>query len=105
MKHYTWFGQRGVALIETAFALPLALTVIYAIVWSTQYGAIDERVQTAVRYAGVLGATSQPYADFSLYSLYNGIGPDPKIGTVPCPSPPPDFTSGRDDASAGPQAS
>ena len=36
------------------------------------------------RYAGVLGATAQPYEDYSLFSLYNGVGPDPHIATGRC---------------------
>ncbi len=86
--------------MESAVVLPLALTAVYGIAWSVQYAALDERVQTAVRYSGVLGSTSQPYSDYSLYSLYNGVGPDPHISTYQCPAPPPDFTSGGTDVSS-----
>ena len=66
--------ERGAALIESAIALPVALLTMYGVLYGTQLGTINERVQSAVRYTGVLATQSQPYHDYSLYMLYNGVG-------------------------------
>jgi hypothetical protein len=88
------FYERGAALVETAIALPVALLTLYGVLYGTQLSSASERVQAAVRYAGMLGAESQPYHDYSLYMLYNGLGGTAVIGTLPCPTPPPDFLKG-----------
>ncbi len=90
-------GERGAALIESAIALPVALLTLYGVLYGTQLGAINERVQSVVRYTGVLATQSQPYHDYSLYMLYNGVGSTASVMQLPCPTPPPDVLSGGTD--------
>ena len=90
-------NERGAALIESAIALPVALLTLYGVLYGTQLGTINERVQSAVRYTGVLATQAQPYHDYSLYMLYNGLGANAPIMQLPCPTPPPDVLSGGSD--------
>ena len=90
-------GQRGAALIESAIALPVALLTLYGVLYGTQLGTINERVQSAVRYTGVLAAQAQPYHDYSLYMLYNGLGDNAPVHRGSCPAPPSDVLQGGTD--------
>jgi hypothetical protein len=82
-------GSRGQALVETAIFVPLATFVLFAVVWTMQLGAVDERTQTAVRYSGLISQLQNPYDDYSLYATYNNLvkGNDaeltPPVGCVP----------------------
>ena len=61
---------RGQALLETVIALPLFLLSLFGIMWAVHEVTLAERTQLGVRYAGVVGAASQPYNQYSLDALY-----------------------------------
>ncbi|MEO6912821.1 MAG: TadE family protein [Candidatus Baltobacteraceae bacterium] len=79
-------GQRGQALIETAIVLPLFLLLVYGVMWIVRSGVVNERVQIAVRYSGLVSSQASPYIDYSMYALYNnleGIGAPPVAACGP----------------------
>lgn len=80
-------GERGAALIETALALPVVLIALYGVTWGIRSGVVAERAESAVRYAGVISAQQNPYHDYSLYSLYNNLGPTSNVQTASCAKP------------------
>ncbi|HEY0382348.1 MAG TPA: TadE/TadG family type IV pilus assembly protein [Candidatus Elarobacter sp.] len=47
-------AQRGQALIETALCLPLALLILFAILYFGRFGVLEERAQSAVRYGATV---------------------------------------------------
>jgi len=65
---------RGQALAETVIFLPVALLTLFFVIWAAQYGVMSERVQSAVRYSGLVSNQLDPYQEFSYYSLYNSLG-------------------------------
>jgi len=78
---------RGQALTETLLILPVFLITLFGILWVTPMGIVNERLQFAVRYSGLVSNVISPYSEWSLYSLYaDSIAPN----TTPfqC-SPPP----------------
>ncbi len=87
-------GQRGAALIETALALPVLLVALYGMIWGIRAGAVSERAEAAVRYAGVISAVANPYHDYSLYGVYNNLGTDSAVPTSLCTPPNKLFLSG-----------
>ncbi|HEY8297904.1 MAG TPA: TadE/TadG family type IV pilus assembly protein [Candidatus Baltobacteraceae bacterium] len=77
-----WPSQRGQALAETALILPLFLLLLYGVMWVVRAGVVNERVQIAVRYSGLVSNQSSPYVEYSIYALYNnleGIGSPPTL--------------------------
>src|ERR1700735_4951394 len=86
--------QRGQALIETAIMLPIFLFTMYGIMYASNTGALWERAQLGVRYAGVLSAESNPYLDYSLYTLYNNLNGNSFVPTQSCFTPPPQSVQG-----------
>ena len=77
-------GQRAQALTETTIALPLFLMGLFGIFWAVREGSMSERVQLGVRYGGVLAQMDNPYADYSLYSLYATIDGAPPSASESC---------------------
>jgi TadE-like protein len=65
---------RGQAIVETAIFLPLALLTLWAVIWASQYAVMNERVQSAVRYSGLVSNQLNPYTQYSFYALYNSLG-------------------------------
>jgi hypothetical protein len=59
--------------VETAIVLPVFLFVLWGIIWAVQASVINERVQMAVRYSGLVSNESAPFVDYSLYALYNNL--------------------------------
>lgn len=88
-------AQRGQALAETVIALPLFLLAMFAMIWAVQASVLAERVQLGVRYAGVIGSKSQPYLDYSLYTVYGNLNGTSKVATQPCFQPTGDVLMGR----------
>jgi len=86
--------ERGQALIETAIMLPLFLFGMYGIMYASNAGALWERAQLGVRYAGVLSAQSNPYLDYSLYTVYNNLNGNSFVPTQSCFTPPPESMQG-----------
>jgi len=62
--------RRGQALIETAIFLPVFLLILFGVIWVVQTSVINERLQLAVRYSGLISNAASPYSAWSLYSLY-----------------------------------
>ncbi len=62
--------QRGQAVFETVLFLPLFLLGLFGVIWAVQAAVQSERVESAVRYAGLVSQRANPYADYSLYSMY-----------------------------------
>jgi hypothetical protein len=67
-------AQRGQAVIETVIFLPLFLIALFGIIWTVQAAVQYERVESAVRYAGLISQEANPYAEYSLYALYGQLG-------------------------------
>jgi hypothetical protein len=74
---------RGQALLETVIFLPLTLLTLWAVIWVAQYGVMSERVQSAVRYSGLISNQINPYVEYSLYVLYNSLGPASSNAPIP----------------------
>ena len=74
---------RGQALLETVIFLPLTLLTLWAVIWVAQYGVMSERVQSAVRYSGLVSNQINPYVEYSLYVLYNSLGPVSSNAPIP----------------------
>jgi hypothetical protein len=74
---------RGQALMETAIFLPIALLTLFAVIWAAQYGVMSERVQSAVRYSGLVSNELNPYQEYSFYVLYNSLGAASSNAPIP----------------------
>jgi hypothetical protein len=82
------FVNRGQAYIETAIFLPLFLLILFGVIWIVQASVVEERLQFAVRYSGLISNTSSPYSAWSLYSLYeNTLYPGTTQATRTCYAP------------------
>jgi hypothetical protein len=82
-------SQRGQALFETAISLPLLLLGLFGVIWAIQSGVQYERIEGAVRYAGLVSRAFNPYTDYSLYSVYGQLGvtiAPPAACATPIPS-------------------
>lgn len=66
--------SRGQAVAESVIFLPIALLTLYGIIWAAQYGVLSERVESAVRYSGLVSNQINPYVEYSFYVLYNSVG-------------------------------
>jgi Flp pilus assembly protein TadG len=88
-------GQRGQAIVETVVFLPMFVLVFFGIIWTVQASVQSERVQSAIRYAGLISQRANPYADYSLYSMYSQLG-SLTLPAVPCTIP---LTDALSDAS------
>jgi hypothetical protein len=62
--------RRGQAYVETVIFLPVFLIVLFGIIWIVQTSVVNERLQFAVRYSGLISNAASPYSSWSLYSLY-----------------------------------
>jgi hypothetical protein len=80
--------NRGQAYVETAIFLPLFLLILFGIIWIVQSSVVEERLQFAVRYSGLISNTASPYSAWSLYSLYeNTLYPGSTQATRTCNAP------------------
>ncbi|MDQ2872717.1 MAG: hypothetical protein M3R35_06280 [Candidatus Eremiobacteraeota bacterium] len=85
-RHFTT-RARGQAMTESVIMLPLFLLVLYAVIWTVQSGVVNERVQVAVRYSGLVSNESSPYAQYSLYALYTNLeGSTPPVPSCVAPT-------------------
>jgi hypothetical protein len=75
--------SRGQTIIEFVVAMPIVLLALFAIVYFSQFGVVNERAELAVRYGGLaafdLGSTQ--YGAEDIYSNTSGAAPA-------CPTPP-----------------
>lgn len=67
MRH----AERGQAMAETAIFLPVALMVLFGILYFARFGVLKERAQSAVRYAARISYESAP--TYSAADIYNAI--------------------------------
>jgi hypothetical protein len=80
-------AQRGQALFETAIILPVFLLVLYGVLWAVQAGVVNERVQMAVRYSGLVSNETMPYMQYSMYALYDNLEGIKSPPTTSCQAP------------------
>jgi Flp pilus assembly protein TadG len=75
--------ERGQALIETAIFLPVALLVLFGMLYFGRYGVLAERVQAASRYGALVAFdSSSAYSAGDIYAAIASGGITPKV----CPS-------------------
>ncbi len=79
MRRYS----RAQAIAESILFLPLGLLTLWAIMWAAQYGLQAERVQSALRYSGLVANDTDPFEQYSMYVMYNSLG----VGNSPTPLP------------------
>lgn len=79
--------QRGQAVLETAFFLPIFLLVLFGVIWVVQSSVVNERVQMAVRFSGLVSNEASPYTRYSLGALYDGLPGVAGTETYTCVSP------------------
>ena len=80
-------ASRGQAITETAIFLPLFLLVFFTILWAIQTSVVNERLQSAVRYSGVISSQQDPFIEFSLYDVYANLGSNTFVTPAPCQTP------------------
>lgn len=66
-------ASRAQAVFETALVLPVFLVAFFALLWAMRDSSLAERVQLGVRYTGLVQSLADPYASFSLYTMYATI--------------------------------
>jgi hypothetical protein len=76
-------GSRAQAVAESVIFLPLALLTLWAMIWASQYSLSAERVQSSLRYSGLIANQVDPFEQFSMYVMYATVVP----GASPLPSP------------------
>jgi hypothetical protein len=84
--HVTYERMRGQTLVETLIMMPIALFALFAMIFITHFGIVNERTYLALRYAGVAAfvqGAGQAYTAANVYANLAG-GQQP----VPCPTPP-----------------
>lgn len=64
-------AQRGQALVETAIFLPIALVLMFAVLYFARFGVLEERAQSAVRYGATVSYDGS--AVYSAAQLYTTI--------------------------------
>lgn len=72
-------ADRGQAIFETVIFLPMFLFALFGIMWAVQAAVQYERVESAVRYNGLISQAQNPYTDYSLAIMYK------QLGLVPLP--------------------
>ncbi|MBV8148814.1 MAG: hypothetical protein JO092_06965 [Candidatus Eremiobacteraeota bacterium] len=76
-------ASRGQAVAESVIFLPLALLALWGMIWVAQYSLSAERVQSSLRYSGLIANQVDPYQQFSLYVMYTSVN----SSASPLPSP------------------
>lgn len=78
-------ASRGQAMLETAMVLPIVIALLFAIIYFANLGVVNQRVQIAIRYGGLIGFANGAGL-FSSANIYTaGVNP----GGNDCPTPPP----------------
>lgn len=83
----TRHSSRGQAVVETALFLPVFLLVFWAVIWAVQTSVANERLQSAVRYSGLISSDINPYLQYSLFSIYDNLGSNVGVVPQPCSTP------------------
>lgn len=79
--------QRGQAIAETALFVPIFLIVLFGVIWVVQSSVVNERVQAAVRFSGLVSNEASPYTLYGLGALYDGLPGVAATETYTCVSP------------------
>lgn len=64
-------AQRGNALFETVLFLPVALVVMFAVLYFARFGVLEERAQGAVRYGAAVSYESA--SKYSAADIYDAV--------------------------------
>lgn len=76
-------AERGQALVETAIFMPVALLVLFAILYVARFGVLQERAQSAVRQGALISFESPAtYSAAGIYATIAANGPPPGL----CPA-------------------
>jgi hypothetical protein len=68
--------SRGQALLETMLFMPVALIVMFAILYFARFGVLEERAQAAVRYGALVSYESaSKYSAADIYDAVAGNAP------------------------------
>jgi hypothetical protein len=79
VNHYT----RGQTIIEFVVAMPIVLLALFAIIYFSQYGVVNERAELALRYGGIV-AFNDTQNVYSAADIYYNLS----SGYTNCPAPP-----------------
>jgi hypothetical protein len=77
-------------MIETALFLPLFLLVLFGVIWAVQSSVMYERSEISVRFSGIISDEANPYEQYSLGALYDGLPGIAGAEVYACASPGPD---------------
>ena len=83
-------AQRGQATVETAVFLPVFLIVLFGVIWAVQSSVVGERTQIAVRFSGLISDEANPYQQYSLGAMYDGLPGIAAAEIYSCSTPGPD---------------
>lgn len=78
---------RGQALTEMMVILPVFLIIFWAVIWVIQTSVVNERLQVAVRYSGLVSSQVDPYMEYSLFTMYNNLLSKNSVQPDACSSP------------------
>ena len=68
MKHLS----RGQTIIEFVVAMPIVLLALFAIVYFSKFGVVNERAELALRYGGIAAFNSGD-AQYGAVNIYYNI--------------------------------
>ena len=74
IRVFLMHAQRGQAMLETILFLPVALVVLFAILYFARFGVLEERAQSAVRYAALMSYESK--TDYGAANIYDAVAPN-----------------------------
>lgn len=81
-------AQRGQALVESAFFVPLLLIVLFGAMYFSQLSVLSERMQVAIRYSANVAFASGSTPAYSASNIYTGT-----TSSIVCASPAPALLS------------
>ena len=80
----TGHRARGQALVETVIFMPVALIVLFGIIFFSRYGVLAERAQSAVRYGALISYGKAPV--YSAADIYAALAVGGATRTPACPA-------------------
>ncbi len=80
--------ERAQALVESALFVPLFCIALFAVLWFSKFGVMQERAQFAMRYGTQVSNTQSYQVEQMYYALANGAAatPMPYSSAAPCSS-------------------
>lgn len=73
--------ERGQAILETAIFAPLFFGLLAAVIWATREVVLQERMQSGLRYGGMIAARATAFDDIGVYAMYNNLHQSFNVGT------------------------